>query len=179
MHRSAIVQHCDVTEPPLLFQPPVVASKTPKTAEDVRRGARIKQLISESGMNQRAYGDKLGLSQNSMTALVKGGTVPSDETLRRICNVSRTTAAWVLDGTGERQLAPGVQPPKVTRSPRPGDRGHPDLVKWLSGTERGKSLNADARRFLRAIPWPEGEHVPETAFELALRAYQESHRSAR
>ena len=155
----------------------VHSAKKPKTPDDVRRGARIKQLVTESGLNQRAYAEKIGVSPNSMTLLVQGGTVPSDETLTRICAVSRTTRSWVLDGLGERMLAPGVQPAKVVRTPRPGERGHPDVAKWISGTDRGRSLTTEAKRWLRRMPWDEDERVPDKAIELALKAFQETHRS--
>jgi transcriptional regulator with XRE-family HTH domain len=178
-HHTAIVRDCVALTPPVGFQLPVgSAAKKLKTPDDKRRGERIKQLIRESGLTQRAYGEKIGLSQNSMSLLVTGATVPGDETLTRICAYSRTSRAWVLDGTGERTLAPGVQVPKLVRSPKTGERGHPDVARWLSGTDRGKSLTIEAKRWLRRMPWDEDERVPDKAIELALKAFQETHRGS-
>jgi transcriptional regulator with XRE-family HTH domain len=152
-------------------------ARPPKTdgiaPEDARRGGRIFELVQDSGENQRKFAESIGIHPNALSNLVLGRTAPLGETLHRLVKKTRAYPEWILYGRGEKLIPPGMPIPRLTPSPRSISRGHPDLVRWMTGTAKGRAASSEAKAFLRTMPWPEDERVPDAAFEFALRAYEE------
>jgi transcriptional regulator with XRE-family HTH domain len=50
-------------------------------------GTTIKQLRKEKGMNQTEFGNKVDITQATLSQIESGQTVPHKTTLKRICEV--------------------------------------------------------------------------------------------
>jgi len=50
-------------------------------------GATIKQLRKEKGMNQTEFGNKVDITQATLSQIENGQTAPHKTTLKRICEV--------------------------------------------------------------------------------------------
>lgn len=144
-----------------------------QSAEDVERGRRIAELIADQGFSSTRFAEEIGVSKNAMTSLTKGYSVPSTETLTRICEKCRVFPEWILFGREPKRLPPSTPVPKITHTAPTRARGHKDLVRWLNGTSAGKSTSAAEKRWLKTMDWPEDEDIPDSAFQLAVRAYRE------
>ena len=62
---------------------------------------RIKTLRKEQGLNQREFGDKIGLGQAGVSRLEQEGTVVIDQNIRLICDTFHIREEWLRTGEGE------------------------------------------------------------------------------
>lgn len=63
-------------------------------------GERIKELRKALSLTQTAFGERIGLKQNSV-ALIEAGRATSDQTIFAICREFRVNEEWLRNGTGE------------------------------------------------------------------------------
>lgn len=63
-------------------------------------GERIKELRKALSLTQTAFGERIGLKQNSV-ALIEAGRATSDQTIFAICREFRVSEEWLRTGTGE------------------------------------------------------------------------------
>lgn len=76
-------------------------------------GERLKYVIEESNQTQKAFAEKLRLTDNYMSMLIKGKRVPSDKVVDDICEKLQVNKEWLLEGTGEIH-APSDQVTEIT-----------------------------------------------------------------
>ncbi len=62
---------------------------------------RIKLLRKTLELNQKDFGDKLGITDASVSRLEKGDRNPSEQTIKSICREFNVNYAWLLEGKGD------------------------------------------------------------------------------
>lgn len=65
---------------------------------------RIAEIRKAAGMTQKEFAAKIGLSRNFIWMIEKGDRVPSDRTIRDICEKFGVRETWLRDGIGEPYL---------------------------------------------------------------------------
>lgn len=65
---------------------------------------RIAEIRKAAGMTQEEFAAKIGLSRNFIWMIEKGDRVPSDRTIRDICEKFGVRETWLRDGIGEPYL---------------------------------------------------------------------------
>lgn len=65
---------------------------------------RIAEIRKAAGMTQEEFAVKIGLSRNFIWMIEKGDRVPSDRTIRDICEKFGVRETWLRDGIGEPYL---------------------------------------------------------------------------
>lgn len=68
-------------------------------------GDRIKELRKKLKLSQAEFGAKIGLLQNYIWMIEKGGRTPSDRTVSDISRVYEVNEEWLRDGSGEMFIA--------------------------------------------------------------------------
>ena len=63
-------------------------------------GERIKELRKALSLTQTAFGERIGLKQNSV-ALLEAGRATSDQPIFAICREFRVNEEWLRTGAGE------------------------------------------------------------------------------
>lgn len=63
-------------------------------------GERIKELRKALSLTQTAFGERIGLKQNSV-ALIEAGRATSDQTIFAVCREFRVNEEWLRTGAGE------------------------------------------------------------------------------
>lgn len=63
---------------------------------------RVRQVIYDSGLTNKALSEALGLNVNTIGSWISGRTEISVEGIRRLCQYTHTNPAWVL-GLSERR----------------------------------------------------------------------------
>lgn len=67
---------------------------------------RIKQVRSESGLNQTKFAERIGVSLSAMQKIEYGTNNPSEQSIRAICSEFRVCRAWLTNGVGPMYLEP-------------------------------------------------------------------------
>lgn len=62
---------------------------------------RVALIRAELGLSMEKFGEKLGISKQSVYKIEKGENNPSDQTLKLICNEFNVDSFWLEDGKGE------------------------------------------------------------------------------
>lgn len=62
---------------------------------------RIAEIRKAAGMTQEEFAAKIGLSRNFIWMIEKGDRVPSDRTIRDICEKFGVRETWLRDGIGQ------------------------------------------------------------------------------
>ena len=62
---------------------------------------RVALIRAELGLSMEKFGEKLGISKQSVYKIEKGENNPSDQTLKLICNEFNVDPFWLEDGKGE------------------------------------------------------------------------------
>lgn len=65
---------------------------------------RVRQVIYDTGMTNKALSEALGLNVNTIGSWLSGRTEISVEGIRRLCEYTRTNPAWVLGLSERREL---------------------------------------------------------------------------
>ena len=73
--------------------------------------SRLKAIRKSLGITQSAFGQALGLKQNTIATYEMGRTSPSDRTLSDICRVYGVDELWLRTGAGDmfRQMSRGEE----------------------------------------------------------------------
>lgn len=58
-------------------------------------------MRKELNLSQLAFGERLGISDASVSKLESGVNMPSERTLRLICSVYKVNYLWLKEGRGE------------------------------------------------------------------------------
>ena len=62
---------------------------------------RIKAIRVAAGLTQAAFGERLGVKQNTIARLESGDRVPSDQLVLSICREFGISRRWLENGKGE------------------------------------------------------------------------------
>lgn len=62
---------------------------------------RIKELRKTLKLSQRDFGERIGVTDTSISKLEKGERNPSDQTIKSICREFNVNPYWLKDGKGE------------------------------------------------------------------------------
>jgi len=103
-------------------------------------GRRIRLIRTRLGLNQKEFGEKLGVATSSVSAYEKGETSPSFEVVAKIAKLGQTSIDVLLTGGSE------DAPP------------HPDLYEWVKAEEEEKGIVPLLAGF--------GEKAPPTVSEI-------------
>lgn len=63
--------------------------------------ARIEEVRKREGLTQEQFAEKINLSRNYLWMLENGSRVPSDRTIKDICDKFGIREEWLRNGTGE------------------------------------------------------------------------------
>lgn len=74
--------------------------------------ARIEEVRKREGLTQEQFAEKINLSRNYLWMLENGSRVPSDRTIKDICDKFGIREEWLRNGTGE-MLVQDAQSDKV------------------------------------------------------------------
>lgn len=69
-----------------------------RTPQDIQRGERIRKEITRIGHNQSSIAIKLEMSQSTIAKYCSGLIVPSDESLKKLCEVFSVSSDYLLYG---------------------------------------------------------------------------------
>lgn len=64
-------------------------------------GERIKCLRKGLDLNQTEFGEKIGVSNTSVSKLEKGENNPSERTIKLICSEFNVNYLWLTEGIGQ------------------------------------------------------------------------------
>lgn len=64
-------------------------------------GQRVKSIRISQDLTQRAFADRLGISDGALSQIESGRTVPSDQTIRSICREFGVSEEWLRTGEGD------------------------------------------------------------------------------
>ena len=62
---------------------------------------RIKQIRKDASLTQVEFAASIGISQNFIAQCEIGSRIPSDRTIRDICQSYNVNEEWLREGTGE------------------------------------------------------------------------------
>lgn len=71
------------------------------TNESLAFGARIKDLRKKLNLTQSAFGEKIGLTQNTITKYENGLRNASNQIVLSICREFNVNESWLKNGKGE------------------------------------------------------------------------------
>lgn len=110
---------------------------------------RIYEVRQSVSLSMRAFGEKIGISGQSVARLESGENNPSEQTIRAICAEFNVNRDWLVDGVGPMEASrPFV--PELMRILRQ----HPALKTVLESlvdemdAEDWAALNSIARKFV-------------------------------
>lgn len=63
-------------------------------------GTRIKLLRKTLGLNQRDFGERIGISDPAVSKIEKGINMPSEQTIKSICREFGVDYFWLTEGIG-------------------------------------------------------------------------------
>lgn len=63
-------------------------------------GTRINAIRKALGLNQRDFGEKIGISNPAVSKIEKGINMPSEQTIRSICREFNVDYFWLTKGIG-------------------------------------------------------------------------------
>jgi transcriptional regulator with XRE-family HTH domain len=94
---------------------------------------RIRQLRTSNHLNQKAFGISLGVKENNVTQWETGNNNPSLDILRKMCEIYKVTADWLLFGIEPeiKNDSPGGEPLKEISN----------TLKELAGSVRNIEAN--------------------------------------
>lgn len=63
-------------------------------------GIRLKQIRTEAGLNQSAFGEKIGLKKAAVSAIETGTNNPTDSVIKLVCSEFGVNYDWLKHGVG-------------------------------------------------------------------------------
>lgn len=97
-------------------------------------GKRIKELRNHKNLNQKDFGNLLGVSASAISQLEKSKTVPSRQLLKSICLQFNVNHTWLETGNGPMFKESGTVYPC---GPREHGEAMPDVQAYGSHTVQG------------------------------------------
>ncbi|WP_227867079.1 helix-turn-helix domain-containing protein [Clostridioides sp. ZZV13-5731] len=74
--------------------------KIPKICE------RVAEIRNFEKISQKAFGEKINLSQSQIASYEKGYRIPTDRAIDDICRVYKVNKEWLTDGVGKKFIDP-------------------------------------------------------------------------
>lgn len=68
---------------------------------DISINGRIKLLRKDLELNQKEFGDKIGLKQGAISKMEQGGNAVIDQNIRLICDTFHASEEWLRTGKGD------------------------------------------------------------------------------
>lgn len=62
---------------------------------------RIRELRKALGLNQKDFAQKIGLKQNSISCMEKGGATVTEQNIKTICSQFNVNESWLRTGSGK------------------------------------------------------------------------------
>ena len=62
---------------------------------------RIKQIRKDAGLNQKEFGEKIGVAPNTVSNWESGVKMPMESTIKSICREFNVNYPWLVEGIGE------------------------------------------------------------------------------
>ena len=93
---------------------------------------RIKEVRLASGLNQAAFGDKVGVTGAAISRIESGDRAPSEQVLRLICSEFGISRRWLETGEGEMidpQVSSDIQ--SITRTMEGQSEAKKRLVRFV------------------------------------------------
>ncbi len=75
--------------------------------------ARIEAVRKHEGLTQEQFAEKINLSRNYLWMLENGSRVPSDRTIKDICDKFGIREEWLRTGEGEMHLGEDARSEKI------------------------------------------------------------------
>ena len=98
---------------------------------------RIKQIRTEAGLSQRAFGARIGISGPSVTKLESGENNPSPQTIQLICHQFGVRKDWLLYGE-EPMRVPVTNLLQIVDEALDGEDEHlKDVIRGIAKTPGG------------------------------------------
>ena len=119
---------------------------------------RIYEVRKSNSLSMRAFGERIGISGQSVARLESGENNPSEQTIRAICQEFNVNRDWLVDGIGDME-APRPFIPELMRVLR----NHPDLKSALellvedNDQEFWAALNTVAHKYVELKKKKEAE----------------------
>lgn len=64
-------------------------------------GERIKDIRKKNQLNQKEFGERIGITYSSISLIEKGTNNPSEQTIRAICQEFNIRRQWLEEGIGD------------------------------------------------------------------------------
>lgn len=62
---------------------------------------RIRTLRKTLNLNQKSFGEKIGLKQNAISYMEKPGATVTEQNIRSICSIFNVNENWLRNGQGK------------------------------------------------------------------------------
>ena len=66
--------------------------------------SRIREIRKEQGLTQEAFGERIGIQQNSVARIESGNRMPSEPVIRAICREFGVSRTWLENGIGDKYI---------------------------------------------------------------------------
>lgn len=76
---------------------------------------RICEVRKSVSMSMRSFGEKIGISGQSVARLESGENNPSEQTIRAICSEFSINRDWLVDGIGEMSVKKPLIPEVINK----------------------------------------------------------------
>lgn len=67
-------------------------------------GDRLKYALDDRGILQKFFADKIHVSENYVSLIVRGKNYPGEKTIDAICEELQLNKEWLVNGTGDMYL---------------------------------------------------------------------------
>lgn len=67
---------------------------------------RVAEIRSFENISQKAFGEKINLSQSQIASYEKGYRIPTDRAIDDICRVYKVNKDWLMNGIGKKFIDP-------------------------------------------------------------------------
>lgn len=62
---------------------------------------RIREIRKKASLSMKSFGEKIGISSAAVSKIETGVNMPSEQTIRAICQNFNVNREWLEDGAGE------------------------------------------------------------------------------
>lgn len=107
---------------------------------------RFKILRKDTGLTQKDFAARVGLSQNFIAQIESGSKVPSDRTVFDICRIFHVNEEWLRTGEGEMYDLPEDRTAAIVADLL--DRNSPTYDLILNVLERYQQLDPVSREVI-------------------------------
>ena len=107
---------------------------------------RFKILRKDTGLTQKDFAARVGLSQNFIAQIESGSKVPSDRTVSDICRIFHVNEDWLRTGEGEMYDLPEDRTAAIVADLL--DRNSPTYELILNVLDRYRQLDPVSREVI-------------------------------